>query len=229
MRNKIFSFLMCFALVLSFSAGASASKETNNPLATPDSYSQYLENYDETEAIRLGVDPEYVKEAVQDAKDTLQKYKSFSYDQQRKVIELMQSPSQVQKSFTDAKIVRQEISSESLVKPQANTRSVSHEYTMNLLGIDWTIFVVNGKYEYNSKEVTKELGASGYVKRNLNPLIQTSKSDAYDDSENGKYTGTAVFDYKLGPLEGFSLQVGSTYCRVYADKNGKTGGRGWSE
>lgn len=229
MRSKLFSFLMCFALVLSFSVGASASNETNNPLATPETYSQYLENYDETEALRLGVDPEYVKEAVQDAKTTLQAYKSFSYDQQKKVIELMQSPSQVQKSFTDAKIVRQEISSESLVQPQASTRSVSHEYTMTLLGIDWTIFVVNGKYEYNSKEVTKELGASGYVKRNLNPLIQTSKSDAYDDSHKGKYTATAVFEYKIGPLEGFSVQVGSTYCRVYADKDGKTGGRGWSE
>lgn len=98
---------------------------------------------------------------------------------------------------------------------------------MSLLGIDWTIYRIDGTYEYN--EVVKALGAHGYVKRNLNPMVQTSRTAQYDVVDKGKYIGTAVFDYKIGPIDNLSYQLGSFYIQVYGDKNGKTGGAGWTE
>ncbi|MBA4535513.1 hypothetical protein [Brevibacillus halotolerans] len=232
MRSKLFSFLMCLALVFCLSVGASVAKEKENPLATPQNYAEYLANYDKAEALRLGVDPAYITEAVQDAKDALEDFKAMSTENQKKLLDYMQSPKMLEQSFTNAKVEKvqkQELISDYAMQPQASTKRVSHEYKMTLLGVDWTIYVVDGKYEYDKKGATKELGASGYVKKNLNPLVQTSKTSEYDEVIGGTYYGTAVFDYKIGPLEGLSYQIGSAYCRVTGDESGKTGGRGWTE
>ncbi|MGZ0050067.1 hypothetical protein [Brevibacillus gelatini] len=229
-KSKLLSFVMSVALVLGISIGASGVNGAENPLATPESYAQYLSNYDKKEAIRLGVDPLYVDQAVKDAKDALEDFKALSVEDQKKLLTYMQSPSMLKQSFTDAKVQKIEsFSNPSIQQAQADTRLVHHEYTMSLLGIDWTIYVVDGKYEYDNKGPTKELGAKGYVKRNLNPLVQTSKISEYDDIDRGVYVGTAVFDYKIGPLKGLSYQIGSAYCRVTGDKDGKTGGSGWTE
>lgn len=228
-KSKLLSFVMSVALVLGISVGASGVNGAENPLATPESYAQYLSNYDREEATRLGVDPLYVDQAVQDARDALEDFKALSIEDQKRLLNYMQSPTMLKQSFTDAKVQKRESFSNSSIQPQANTRLVNHEYTMSLLGIDWTIYVVDGKYEYDKKGATKELGAKGYVKRNLNPLVQTSKTSEYDEVDRGVYVGTAVFDYKIGPLKGLSYQIGSAYCRVTGDKDGKTGGRGWTE
>ncbi|GEM_PF-5506357 len=138
----------------------------------------------------------------------------------------MQSISVIQNSFVSSEEIQK---SAPALDIAASSRSISHDYTMSLLGIDWTIYRVEGEYEYNSKGVTKKLGANGYVKRNLNPLVQTSKTSSSDEINGKEYAATVVFDYKIGPIKDLSVQIGSAYVKVYGDKNGKTGGRGWTE
>ncbi len=206
--------------------GTSYAKEYANPLESPQSYAQYLESYDQKEALRLGVDPRFLDQAVRDSKEILGKYNELTSNEQTKLLHDMQSISVIQNSFVSSEEIQK---SAPALDIAASSRSISHDYTMSLLGIDWTIYRVEGEYEYNSKGVTKKLGANGYVKRNLNPLVQTSKTSSSDEINGKEYAATVVFDYKIGPIKDLSVQIGSAYVKVYGDKNGKTGGRGWTE
>ncbi|MGK1272173.1 hypothetical protein ACRE8H_26760, partial [Klebsiella pneumoniae] len=110
----------------------------------------------------------------------------------------------------------------------ASQRTISHTSTLRLLGIDWTKYKVTGVYNYNSKGATSTKSTKGIVVRNLNPMVQTSNTSNQGLVSKGIYTGTSTFNYKIGPLKGLSVQIGTYNIQVKGNHKGKTSGKGWT-
>ncbi|ERI10717.1 hypothetical protein [Aneurinibacillus aneurinilyticus] len=231
MFKKFFGLLLGFVLTvgLMLTGGVSYAQENENPLESPASYAKYLENYDKYEALRLGVDPKYADEAEQDAKKVLIQFKKLSIEEQEKLVEAMQNPAMIENSFANAEVKEESPQNASLL---ANDKFVEHDFTMTLVGIDWTIYHVEGRYEYNSSGATKALGGQAFVKRNFNPFVQTNKQSQDFYVSGGKFKGIGVFDYKIGPIKDvINIQIGTAYVQVMGDQNGKIdlSSKGWTE
>ncbi|MED0736357.1 hypothetical protein [Aneurinibacillus thermoaerophilus] len=231
MFRKFFSLLLGFLLTvgLILTGGVSYAQENENPLESPASYAKYLENYDKDEALRLGVDPKFADEAVQDAKEVLNQFKNLSIEEQEKFVEAMQNPTMIQNSFANAEVKEESSKNPSLL---ANEKFVEHDFTMTTAGIDWTIYHVEGRYEYNSNGATKSLGGQSYVKRNLNPMVKTTKQSQDFYVSGGVFKGIGIYDYKIGPIKDvIDVQIGNAYVQVIGDQYGKNHlkSKGWTE
>lgn len=199
--------------------------EAQEILDDPESYINYLENYSEEDAIKSGVDESYTDEAVKDAEKQLKKFEKMTTDEQNEMLDLMKDPEIIEESN---RIVSEEDPTEEISLLAANQKTVSHQETLRVLGIDWTEYKITGVYNYNNSGATSSAGTQGIVVKNLNPMVKTSNTSNLGKASNGTYTGTSTFEYKLGPLKGVSLQVGTYNMEVEGNQNGKIGGRGWS-
>ena len=92
---------------------------------------------------------------------------------------------------------------------------------------NWTTYRVTDTYTYNSTGALKAGTTSGIVVRNLNPLVKTSRTSSYGLISNKKYSGVATFSYKIGPLKGLSVQIGTYNLKVTGGKNGLISGSAW--
>ncbi|MBC5636377.1 hypothetical protein H8S33_05985 [Ornithinibacillus sp. BX22] len=66
-----------------------------NQLKSPENYIEYLKNYDEKEAIRLGIDESSVEEAVIQAKKSLDEFMKLSLKDQNLFLEYMRNPNEL--------------------------------------------------------------------------------------------------------------------------------------
>jgi hypothetical protein len=229
-KKKIF--LLVFAIlafvVWAFPGNAYASElseieEANEILRNPENYSEYLKNYSVEDALKAGVDPEYAETASEDALEQLNEFQLLDYNQQMEFLDSMKQPFE-----SSEEIITEEPSVQQYqARAASNSRTVSHTSTLSSFGINWTTYRVTGTYTYNSTGALKAGTTSGIVVRNLNPLVKTSRTSSYGSISNKKYSGVATFSYKIGPLKGLSVQIGTYNLKVTGGKNGLISGSAW--
>lgn len=230
MSNKKKSFILfvlaLVSVVLLFpentcAAESSELEEAIEILETPENYSEYLRNYTTEDALSLGVSPEYVASAVKDALVQLKEFQALDYNQQVEFLNSMKNPF----LSSEEKVIEDPLPPFSILA--SNSRTVSYTSTLSSFGINWTTYKVSGTYTYNSTGTLKAGSTSGIVVRNLNPMVQASKTSSYGSVSNKKYTGIATFDYKIGPFKGLSVQLGTYNLRVIGRKDGRISGSAW--
>ena len=232
MLTKKKNFLLIFAIlafvVWAFPGNAYASElseieEANEILRTPENYSEYLKNYSVEDALKAGVDPEYTENASEDALEQLNEFQLLDYNQQIEFLDSMKQP------FESSEEIITEVPSvqQYQVRAASNSRTVSYTSTLSSLGINWTTYKVTGTYTYNSTGALKAGSTNGIVVKNLNPLVITAKTSSYGSVANKKYSGVATFSYKIGPIKGLSVQIGTYNLKVTGGKSGLISGSAW--
>ena len=232
MLTKKKNFLLVFAIlafvVWAFPGNAYASElseieEANEILRNPENYSEYLKNYSVEDALKAGVDPEYAETASEGALEQLNEFQLLDYDQQIDFLDSMKQPFE-----SSEEIITEEPSVQQYqTRAASNSRTVSYTSTLSSLGINWTTYRVTGTYTYNSTGALKAVSTTGIVVKNLNPLVKTSKTSSYGSVSNKKYSGVATFSYKIGPVKGLSVQIGTYNLKVNGGKNGLISGSDW--
>lgn len=232
MLTKKKNFLLVFAIlafvVWAFPGNAYASEsseieEANEILKNPENYSEYLKNYSVEDALKAGVDPEYAETASEGALEQLNEFQLLDYDQQIDFLDSMKQPFESSEEIiTEEPLVQQY-----QTRAASNSRTVSYSSTLSSIGINWTTYKVTGTYTYNSTGALKAGSTNGIVVKNLNPLVKTSKTSSYGSVSNKKYSGVATFSYRLGPVKGLSVQIGTYNLKVNGGKNGLISGSAW--
>lgn len=126
-----------------------------NYLKSPKNYIEYLVNYDENEALRLGIDKNNVDEAINGAKANLEEeeFKKLSYKNQQLYLKYISNPDKLIKDTIEGNdsnlqlVESDKISKdESQIGISASFRTVKHTGSLKVLGITWTKYAIEGKY-----------------------------------------------------------------------------------
>ncbi|KYG31935.1 hypothetical protein [Alkalihalobacillus trypoxylicola] len=155
--------LFLFTFLLTGTASANNSDITEIPLATPESYIHYLENYDYEEAINLGIDKSSAKEAVEQSKITLKEFKNLNTDDQLLFLEYMNNPQEMIENSIEGNdpnleyVEEETIINDSPISLFSTSRTVAHQGQLKLLGITRQTYKIEGKYEYNNRGASKVL------------------------------------------------------------------------
>ncbi|RFA34943.1 hypothetical protein CAI16_10095 [Virgibacillus dokdonensis] len=210
--------------------------EILNYIKSPENYIEYLEKYDEDEALRLGIEENYADEAVSGAKTTLEEFKKLSDKDQQLYLKYISNPENLIKDTIEGndsnlEIVEEEDFSDN--HPQngllASYRTVKHTGSLKALGITWTKYAIEGKYEYNRSRVTKKLMHNAWVSWNVNPTVTNSRIRNTGYISGGKYYGEGKWKYKIGVIgTGFGAQIGTVDIRVKGNRSGKMSGSFWT-
>lgn len=230
--------LLVLLLVAGFSGNGFAQANTDHPstLSSAKHYIQYLEGYDADEALRLGIEESEIDSAVQNAKETLAQFKELSHKDQNKFLNYMRNPQKLlQETYSNKNPDLQLIEDEETVMPgtiqlMASSRTVSHTGTLTAMGISWTQYKIEGRYEYTSTGATKHLATDAYVVKNFNPAVTNSRTSKSGYVSGGMYYGSAAFAYKIGVIgTGWGAQIGTIHISVKGNHNGKYSGSFWRE
>lgn len=226
--------LLAFSFVFSMKASADTNMpatDTENPLVhleSPESYINYLKNYDKEDAASFQIPEQRTKAAVNGAKEALEEFSKLSYEDQVKFLDYMKDPEKLlTETFegNDPNLSFKEIEDKPSFTLFANSRTVSHTGVLTAMGINWTEYKIDGTYEYNSTQATKHLSTDAYVNRHLNPAVSTTKVGQSGYISGGKYYGSGTFNYKIGVVgTDWGVQIGTQIIKVTGGAKGKESG-----
>ncbi|UTR15913.1 hypothetical protein MM221_04960 [Salipaludibacillus sp. LMS25] len=201
MFKNVYNLTAFFTILLLSSFTTSAlAEEPSDYLSTPESYIDYLTNFDKEEALELGVDPRMVPTAVGGASEIKEEFEKLSVEDQELFLEYMRNPEELIEDTLSGEDENLEFEIVEEEEPmymtpsspmsgylgvvsrntKARSRTVSHTGTMKTLGVTWIEYKITGDYEYNSKKATKHLSTRAFVNKNYNPTVATEKTSEQD-------------------------------------------------
>lgn len=238
-KTLVGTLLLTILLSLSiFSSGKAAAEnvamEPNEQsmyyLESPQNYIEYLSKYSESDASILGVSKDTLKDSVSGSKEILKEFEELSYEDQILYLSYMKDPKLITKTLSasdpNLEFVSEENTNENVIMPLASTKSISHSGSLTALGIKWTTYHIDGRYEYNTKMATVHLSTLAYVGRSYNPTITTGLDSYQGYVSSGEYYGKGIFSYKIG-VAGYGVQIGTAHLSLSGNHNGKIDGDFW--
>ena len=171
--KRLFSVLLTFALVMSFSVSVFAAEKAPDSALTVNEYKEFL---------------------AQESPEDLQKFEALSADEQEKFIDYLLDPA-----------------------------------TVDILGIEILEYRIEVGYSVSGSTITTIYYNDAFVVKNLNPLVQTDTTSKSAYISGNVVHAKGTFYYKLGPIEGLSVQIGNIYGELLAYSDGDTSISYWRD
>lgn len=184
MKKRNVFFLLLGLLTLTFCLGSKNVQATEATYSIND-YKQFLQTNN----------PNYLAE-----------FEQLSSQQQQEVVDKVLDPNTYQESNFIEKENHQDIqvqfSSATINRSAWGRRGV---YVGDFAILEYE---VGGTYASSGSYATRIYSSYAIITRNLSPMTQTSNISKSAWIQNGNFNLQAKFDYKIGPLNGLSVQVG---------------------
>ncbi|MDO4784552.1 MAG: hypothetical protein Q3997_05655 [Propionibacteriaceae bacterium] len=184
---------------------------------------------------------EYSAYLAEEAPDVLAEFEALATAEQEQYLNLLTNPA----LYTDeaenldgvdvsgVSTVQTAAPGGGMMAPLATTvdRSVWSTRWVTILGLKVIEYKVEVGYRVTSGKVTRINNSKAIVLRNLNPLVktgQTSKS-AWVSAGGASARLTASFNYDIGPLKGFSVQIMTLNASLTGSPSGAVSCSWWGE
>jgi hypothetical protein len=216
-RKKYFCTTLLIALVLFFLSGVVMATEKNNtnPSLTISQYQAFL-----------------AKESPKD----LTQFNKLSQSDKETFLQLLsnpdtylnppsQNPDIVVSDYSEAVSSAPSL----LKKSKASTivRRTSATHSMKIKGITTLQYRLETGYRVKNNRIRSVVYTNAYVVKNLNPFVQTNPTSKSSYISGNKVYSRASYFYKIGPIKGLSVQVGTMYGRMTSYPNGKSTSHFW--
>ena len=107
------------------------------------------------------------------------------------------------------------------------TTTISGRYSYTLAGIKTTTWAHEIVYTRRSGKVLNVISQNAVVEYVLNPMVKTSRVSSSKYVSGNKAIGKVVFDYRIGPLKGLSIQTGTVSNTLAGNGSGKVAQNSW--
>jgi len=107
------------------------------------------------------------------------------------------------------------------------TTTISGRYSYTLAGIKTTTWAHEIVYTRRSGKVLNVISQNAVVEYVLNPMVKTSRVSSSKYVSGNKAIGKVVFDYRIGPLKGLSIQIGTVSNTLAGNGSGKVAQNSW--
>ncbi len=101
--------------------------------------------------------------------------------------------------------------------------------TVDILGIEILEYRIEVGYSVSGSTITTIYYNDAFVVKNLNPLVQTDTTSKSAYISGNVVHAKGTFYYKLGPIEGLSVQIGNIYGELLAYSDGDTSISYWRD
>ncbi|MGJ8730977.1 hypothetical protein ACRW9N_10960 [Listeria aquatica] len=236
MKKTLKGFITVLILALAFfpligSSNVSAAETTSPTEKTKkelESLKNYLDDYSVQTANENDV-TDITQEEIENEVDSIKnEIDNLTPEEKEKLAYYFSNPDAMQKAIedennTDIVIDEEEIDSQSDFTPFARavtkTRNASYSYSMKFFGITMTKYVVSVKYQTSGGRVKKIVTSSGYVDKNYNPVVKTSRFEKNAWIANNRAKTTSRFSYKL-IHKNYGIRVGTVTIHVEGTSGG---------
>ncbi|EHR3850539.1 hypothetical protein KTZ03_002465 [Listeria monocytogenes] len=208
---KVFLFIMVVILVIAqpttFAKADTTKGPEQNIVDDMESLKEYLEDYTLSTANENGVENATEEGIEKDVKKIEEQVENLSKENQEKFFYYLSNPEAMQAALEDENnkdIVLEEVTTDTPVFTRnllqaalTKTRNASYTYSMKFFKIEMTRYVVAVKYTTSGGTVKKIVSLSGYVDKNLNPAVKTSRIEKSAWIANNRAKTTSRFHYSL--------------------------------
>ena len=200
--KRLFSVLLTFALVMSFSVSVFAAEKAPDSALTVNEYKEFL---------------------AQESPEDLQKFEALSADEQEKFIDYLLDPA------TTYDRTEKVASGADLGAARSTRYDAWGTSTVDILGIEILEYRIEVGYSVSGSTITTIYYNDAFVVKNLNPLVQTDTTSKSAYISGNVVHAKGTFYYKLGPIEGLSVQIGNIYGELLAYSDGDTSISYWRD
>lgn len=214
--KKVLSVMLAIVMLLSVSVTAFAAEYNSEASLTIEEYIDFL---------------------AEESPEDLLKFEALDNEEQIKFINYLTNPDTYNGSLNTPDVKRSStyeceenyLSGSNMGVMRATTWDAWGTSTVTILGIEVLEYRIEVGYNVSGSTITSINYNEAFVVRNLNPLVQTDTT-----SKNAYISGNVVhakgiFYYKLGPIEGLSVQIGNIYGELLAYSNGNTSISYWRD
>ena len=214
--KRLFSVLLTFALVMSFSVSVFAAEKAPDSALTVNEYKEFL---------------------AQESPEDLQKFEALSADEQEKFIDYLLDPATYSGDLVAPGITRattydrtEKVASGADLGAARSTRyDAWGTSTVDIMGIEILEYRIEVGYSVSGSTITTIYYNDAFVVKNLNPLVQTDTTSKSAYISGNVVHAKGTFYYKLGPIEGLSVQIGNIYGELLAYSDGDTSISYWRD
>ncbi|WP_088816181.1 MULTISPECIES: hypothetical protein [Listeria] len=187
----------------------------------------YLDNYSVETAEENGVENANSETIRNDINELKEELANLSEEEQEKLAYYFSDPEAMQAAIEDDANEDVIIESEDVfesTKPLlkagvTKTRNATHSYSMKFFGITMTKYVVSVKYTTSGGTVKSIVSSSGYVDKNYNPTVKTSRIEKNAWIANNRAKTTSRFKYSLVHKE-YGVELGTITVHVEGTSGG---------
>lgn len=176
---------------------------------------------------------EYVSFLQTESPEDVAKFKALTHEQQQQFINLLLDPNTYTMS-SDKNITRStDYNTQFSASQPSLTRATSWDAwgtsTVTLFGLEILEYRIEVGYNVSNGSITSINYNDAYIVKNLNPMVQTDTTSKNAYISGNKAYATGVFYYKLGPIEGLTVQIGNIHGELIAYPDGDTSISYWRD
>ncbi|MBC1807748.1 hypothetical protein HCJ40_12045 [Listeria sp. FSL L7-0993] len=230
---KVFLFIIVAILVIvqptTFAKADTTKVFEQNTINDMESLKEYLDDYSLSTAADNGIENVTEESIEKDVRKVEEQVGNLSKKDQEKFFYYLSNPEAMQVALEDENnkdIVLEEVTTDTPVFTRnllqaavSKTRNASYTYSMKLFKIEMTRYVVAVKYTTSGGTVKKIVSSSGYVDKNLNPAVKTSRIEKDTWIANNRAKTTSRFHYSLFSRSQV-IQIGTVTLHVEGTSGG---------
>lgn len=175
-----------------------------------------------------------VEEFLGNNEQAIEEYNNLTAKEQEEFAVIIQDPELIKENLEleiEEETAVSEITDISDISLQAAgttyTTTISGRYSYTLAGIKTTTWAHEIVYTRRSGKVLNVISQNAVVEYVLNPMVKTSRVSSSKYVSGNKAIGKVVFDYRIGPLKGLSIQIGTVSNTLAGNGSGKVAQNSW--
>lgn len=175
-----------------------------------------------------------VEEFLGNNEQAIEEYNNLTAKEQEEFAVIIQDPELIKENLEleiEEETAVSEITDISDISLQAAgttyTTTISGRYSYTLAGTKTTTWAHEIVYTRRSGKVLNVISQNAVVEYVLNPMVKTSRVSSSKYVSGNKAIGKVVFDYRIGPLKGLSIQTGTVSNTLAGNGSGKVAQNSW--
>ena len=175
-----------------------------------------------------------VEEFLGNNEQAIEEYNNLTAKEQEEFAVIIQDPELIKENLEleiEEETAVSEITDISDISLQAAgttyTTTISGRYSYTLAGTKTTTWAHEIVYTRRSGKVLNVISQNAVVEYVLNPMVKTSRVSSSKYVSGNKAIGKVVFDYRIGPLKGLSIQIGTVSNTLAGNGSGKVAQNSW--